>query len=51
MTRIVSALILLATVVGTAAPAFAISEYPNCDAAPKSEWVRCVIRQSKQGGE
>ena len=51
MTRIVSALILAATILTTAAPAFAITEVPNCDAAPKSDWARCVIRQSKQGGE
>ena len=51
MTRIVSALVLLATVVGTAVPAFAITEVPNCNAAPQSDWARCVIRQSQQGGE
>ena len=51
MTRIVSVLLLIATVVGSTIPAFAISEVTNCDSAPKSDWARCVIRQSKQGGE
>ena len=51
MTRIVSALLLLATVAASTAPAFAVTEVTNCNAAPKAEWARCVIRQSKTGGE
>ena len=51
MTRIISALLLLATVAGASVPAFAISEVTNCDSGPKSDWARCIIRQSKQGGE
>ena len=51
MIRIVSAAILLAAVIGATAPAFAISEYTNCSSAPKADFARCVIRQSKGGGE
>jgi hypothetical protein len=50
MTRIVLGLVLAATVAVTAAPAFAIKEYTNCSAAPRDDFARCVIRQSKTGG-
>ena len=51
MTRIVSTLLLIATLTAATAPAFAINEVANCSAAVKSDWARCVIRQSKSGGE
>lgn len=50
MTRIVLGLVLAATVAVAAAPAFAVKEYTNCSAAPKDDYARCVIRQSKTGG-
>ena len=49
--RMILAIGALATLIGATAPAFAINEVTNCSAAPKSDWARCVIRQSHQGGE
>ena len=51
MTRFVALALLVATVAVSAAPAFALSPYPNCDAGPKADWARCIIRSSKTGGE
>ena len=48
MTRILSAMVLAATIFGATAPAFALDNVANCDAVPKSEWARCIIRHSKE---